>query len=115
MGVDVVLAEVSQLRTSSKRRRVTSLEVLSDRYEAFVRICARSSLPMLRRVNPYGDLILTPAEVPQFIAEIDEELVAADAAPEREFLNSARRLALRCAGDPSTELHLVGDEMKGIC
>ena len=109
MGVDLVLNEVRQPGTSPRRRRLTSLEVLSDRYDVFARICARSSLPMLRRVDPYGDLILTPSEMPQLLAELDEELRTAGTAPDRAFLTDARRLAERCAREPSTELHLVGD------
>ena len=109
MGVDVVLKEVSQPGTSSKRRRLTQLDVVPDGDDVFARICARSKLPMLSRVDPYGDVVLTAAEMPQFIAEVNEELGIAGTLPELEFLASARRLAERCAAGASTELHLEGD------
>jgi hypothetical protein len=109
MGVDVVLKQVSQPGTSPKRRRLTQVDVVPDGDDVFALICARSKLPMLSRVDPYGDLILTAAEMPQFIAEVTEELGLAGAPSELEFLASARRLAEQCASEPSTELHLEGD------
>ncbi|TCC04955.1 hypothetical protein [Kribbella soli] len=109
MGVDVVLNEVSQQGTSSRRRRLTQLDVVPDPDEVFVRVCARSSLPLLGRVDPYGDLVLTAVEMPQFVAELDQELAGTVTSAEREVLSAVRRLAERCATDACTELQLVGD------
>jgi hypothetical protein len=72
MGVDVVLMRVSQAGTSSRRRRLSQLDVVADPDEVFVRICVRSSLPMLRRVDPYGDLVLTAVEM---LREVGEDFV----------------------------------------
>jgi hypothetical protein len=109
MGVDLVLMRVSQAGTSSRRRRLSQLDVVADPDEVFVRICVRSSLPMLRRVDPYGDLVLTAVEMPQLVAELDQELAGTITIAERDMLSAVRRLAGRCATDPSTELHLTGD------
>jgi hypothetical protein len=109
MGVDVVLKRVSQPGTSSKRRRLTQVDLVPDGDDVFARICARSKLPMLSRVDPYGDLILTATEMPQFIAEVDDELGIAGTDLERELLGCVRRLAERCGAETSTELHLEGD------
>jgi hypothetical protein len=109
MGVDVVLTQVSQPGTSSKRRRLTQVNVVPDGDDVFARICVRSQLPMLSRVDPYGDLVLTTSEMPQLLAEVNEELGLATTAPERELLAAVRRMAERCAADTSTELHLEGD------
>jgi hypothetical protein len=109
MGVDVVLNEVSQPGTSSRRRRLTQLDVVPDPDEVFVRVCVRSSLPMLRRVDPYGDLVLTAVEMPQLVAELEQELAGSTTISEREVMSAVRRLAERCAAQPSTELHLEGD------
>lgn len=109
MGVDAVLNEVRQPGTSSRRRRLTQLDVVPDPGEVFVRVCVRSSLPLLGRVDPYGDLVLTAVEMSQLVAELDQELAGALTIAEREVLSAVRRLAERCATDPSTELHLVGD------
>lgn len=109
MGVDVVLNEVSQPGTSSRRRWVTQVDVVPGPGEVFVRVCARSSLPMLGRVDPYGDLVLTSVEMPQFVAELEQELAVSVMVAEREVLSAVRWLAERCAADSSTELHLLGD------
>ena len=89
MGVDVVLKQVSQPGTSPKRRRLTQVDVVPDGDDVFARICARSKLPMLSRVDPYGDVILTAAEMPQFIAEVNEELGIAGTPSELDFLAGA--------------------------
>ncbi|MFD3402271.1 hypothetical protein ACFWUU_16425 [Kribbella sp. NPDC058693] len=82
---------------------------MPDSDEVFVRVCARSSLRMLGRVDPYGDLVLTAVEMPQLVAELDQELAATVTTEEREVLSAVRRLAERCSMDPSTQLHLQGD------
>ncbi|WP_327634444.1 hypothetical protein OHB24_31245 [Kribbella sp. NBC_00482] len=88
---------------------MTQLDVVPDSDDVFVRLCARSSLPMLGRVDPYGDLVLTAVEMPQFVAELDQELAGPLTVAEREVLSAVRRLAERCATNRSTELHLEGD------
>jgi len=109
MGVDVVLMQVNQPGTSPKRRRLTMVDVVLDSSDLFATVCERSKLPMLSRVDPYRTLILTPAEMPQLVAEVDAELGLATAKTERELLTDIRRLADRCAAEASTELHLAGD------
>ncbi|MEN3535848.1 hypothetical protein AAH991_12095 [Microbispora sp. ZYX-F-249] len=71
MGVDVVLMRVEQRGTSPKRRTLAPVAVAPDPEEVFVRLVARvrgrGTHPMLERVDPYGSLILSPAEMPQFL------------------------------------------------
>ncbi|WP_405063900.1 hypothetical protein OG474_20265 [Kribbella sp. NBC_01505] len=105
MGVDVLLLRVDRAGTSPKRRRLVQLAVLGDPDDVFAGLCARSDLPMLGRVDPYGDLVLTTSEMPQFLAE----LAAEHAREPQELLTGIRQLAERCAAEPGTELHLVGD------
>jgi hypothetical protein len=64
---------------------------------------------MLERVDPYGDLILSSAEMPQFLEELDHLRAATESAGEREVLMELARLAAVCREDPTLELHLVGD------
>lgn len=109
MGVDVVLTRVDQPGRSPKRRRLTQLDVVPDPDDVFARICQRSKLPMLRRVDPYRDLILTAAEMAQFLTELATERNLATVDEERTLLAAAHHLAQRCLTDPSTELHLQGD------
>jgi hypothetical protein len=64
---------------------------------------------MVGRVDPYGDLVLTPVEMPKFVAELEQELAVSVTIVEREVLSAVRRLAECCATDSSTELHPQGD------
>ncbi|MFC6157075.1 hypothetical protein [Kribbella jiaozuonensis] len=109
MGVDVALTQVIQPGTSGKRRQLTQLDVVPDPADVFPGICQRSNLPMLRRVDPYRDLILTAAEMPQLLAELQTERTLATTDEERTLLTAVHHLAERCATDPPTELHLQGD------
>lgn len=109
MGVDVVLKRVSQPGTSPRRRSLTQAEVILDSSDLFARICAQSNLPMLSRVQPYGTLILTTDEMPQFIAEIDSTQLTVDDERQHALLAGIRELAERCAREESMEIHLEGD------
>jgi hypothetical protein len=109
VGVDVVLNQVSQPGTSSKRRRLARLDVVPDGDDQFARLCERSTLPMLGRVDPYSDLVLTTVEMAQFLAELDTELGDARGAGEQELLQAIRALAERCATGTDLELHFEGD------
>jgi hypothetical protein len=109
MGVDVVLKQVSQPGTSPKRRRLTQVDAVLDGSDLFARICVSSNLPMLNRVDPYGTLVLTAQEMPQFLSEVDAARSSVDGESERDILADIRRVAERCAGEASMELHLEGD------
>jgi hypothetical protein len=102
MGVDVLLKQVSQTGTSSKRRRLTQLDVVPDGDDVFARVCAHSKLPLLSRVDPYGDLLLTVLEMPQFIAEVNEELGIASTDPERELTDARSGIRSLRAADAAT-------------
>ena len=109
MGVDVVLKRVNQAGTSPKRRRLAQVDVVLDGDDLFDRLCRRSTLPMLSRVDPYSDLVLTPGEMPQLLAELTTELGQARSIRERSLILGVRALAERCATDAALELHLEGD------
>ncbi|MFI5665134.1 hypothetical protein [Streptomyces sp. NPDC051684] len=64
---------------------------------------------MLNRVDPYRTQILTSAEMPQFLSEIDATGDLVEEQPERDILGKIRELAERCAEAASLELHLQGD------
>jgi hypothetical protein len=64
---------------------------------------------MLRRVDPYRDLMLTAAEMAQLLTELEKERNLATIDQERTLLAAVHHLAERCSTDPSTELHLQGD------
>lgn len=75
MGADVVLMKVSRAGTSPRRRKVTPVRAwLTDSGDVLVRFVDRvrgcGQAPMLERIDPYGDLILSPVEMPQLLAEL---------------------------------------------
>ncbi|MEW9527749.1 hypothetical protein [Microbispora sp. NPDC049125] len=111
MGVDAVLVRVEQHGTSPKRRKLAPIAVAPDPKDVFVRLVGqvrgRGTHPMLERVDPYGSLILSPAEMPQFLAELAR--LPTSAAQDVEAIRRLEDLARRCAADPATELHLDGD------
>ncbi|WP_225811037.1 hypothetical protein [Streptomyces spinosus] len=109
MGVDVVLKQVEGRGSSPKRRRLAQVDAVLDGSDLFAHICESSNLPMLNRVDPYGTLILTPQDMPQFISEVDAERSSAEGDAERDILTAVRGLAERCADEVSMELHLEGD------
>ncbi|MFI7280846.1 hypothetical protein ACIBOV_11320 [Micromonospora chersina] len=109
MGVDVVLKQVNKAGTSPKGRRLSEVDFVLDEADLFARLCENSDLPMLSRVDPYSDLILTAEDMPQFVAEIEATMKLVENSAERRLLSEIRRVAERCAVQASLELHLEGD------
>lgn len=109
MGVDVVLKLVHQPGSSPRRRSLVGVDAVLDGADVFAGLCVRSGLPMLNRVDPYGTLILTAQDMPQFLSELDAVRGVTGAGSGREVLDAVRRLAERCAAGASMEVHLEGD------
>ncbi|MEU4385752.1 hypothetical protein [Promicromonospora sp. NPDC023805] len=101
--MDISLCRVEQQGTSPRRRKPTLLGSYADRGDEFANACAATSLPMMVRVKPYGSLVLLPADMEQFVAELRQ--LRLDPSAKEEIL----ALAEACAADRSTELHLDGD------
>jgi len=108
MGVDVVLMRVARQGTSPKRRRLSPLASVGDEDGVIARSFSESGTPMLSRVDPYGDLVLSPAEMGQFIAEA-EFLAAGAGVTGVGLIRRVLELARRCRDTAGTELHLQGD------
>ncbi|MEU0533239.1 hypothetical protein [Amycolatopsis tolypomycina] len=109
MGVDVLLMTVRQRGTSPKGRQVSPVEFLLDPAGRFARLCASSRQPMLSRVDPVKTLVLTRADMPQFISEVETELAASGDREVTDLLERVLGLARQCAAQESHELHLDGD------
>ncbi|MFZ3566704.1 hypothetical protein ACOKM5_06990 [Streptomyces sp. BH097] len=109
MGIDVVLMQVTQRGTSPKKRRLTRVECVQDGADLFSGLCVTSGLPMLNRVDPYRTRILTPADMPQFISEVEATCDLVKGQQERDILERICELAERCAEAAGLELHLQGD------
>ncbi|OKH99236.1 hypothetical protein A6A06_27180 [Streptomyces sp. CB02923] len=99
----MVLMQVDRPGSSPKRRRLNQVAVAVDASEEFAGLCAGENVPMLSRADPYGTLILTSAEMEQFISEVESRQGRS------ELLGEILRLARTCMADPSMELHLQGD------
>jgi hypothetical protein len=114
MGVDVVLMKESRAGTSPRRRKVTPIGAwLTDSRGVLVRLVDRvrgyGQAPMLERIDPYGDLILTPVEMPQLLEELAQVRGLAVTDAEREVLTRLEQVAIRCRDDDATEVHFQGD------
>ncbi|MEU7888660.1 hypothetical protein AB0B54_24415 [Microbispora bryophytorum] len=113
MGVDAVLMRVEQPGSSPKSRRLTPAAVALDHNDSFVRLVdqirGRSVNPMLERIDPYGSVILTSAEMPQFIEELARLRAFAVTAEDVRVIREFEDLARECAANPALELHLDGD------
>ncbi|MGW5733420.1 MULTISPECIES: hypothetical protein [Streptomyces] len=109
MGVDVKLMRVTRRGTSPKNRRLTQVDSVQDWADLFSGLCVASALPMLNRVDPYRSQILTSAEMPQFISEVDATRDLVQNQQVRDILQRIRQLAERCAESSDLELHLQGD------
>jgi hypothetical protein len=114
MGVDVVLMNVSRAGTSPRRRKATPAgAALTDSADVLVRFVDRvqgaGKALMLERVDPYGNLILTPVEMPQLLEELARVRGLAVTDAEREVLTRLEQLAIRCRDDAGTELWFQGD------
>lgn len=109
MGVDVMIMRVTRLGSSSRRRRLDLVDAFLDVRDVFADVCRESRLPMLSRADPYGSLILTSAEMPQFVAELTQALARTEDAPVWSVVTEILRLGEMCAKDADLELHLEGD------
>ncbi len=70
---------------------------------------ADASFPIFSRVDPHGDLDLSPHDIPNLISEVDRLLPLAQPGPERRGLLRLRALAQRCATTPGTSIAFLGD------
>ncbi|MFI9174057.1 hypothetical protein [Streptomyces lincolnensis] len=109
MGVDVLLMRVTQPGTSPRRRRLTEIDAYADLTDAFARLCSGTGLPLLSRIDPYGSLALTPADMDQLLDELAVLRGRTPDETDRTLLEEIARLARGCAADPSTELCFEGD------
>jgi hypothetical protein len=99
---------VSGQGTSRRRRRLTRLAVVADEDDVLSRSFQRGGTPMLSRVKPYSDLILSPAEMERFIAEAAALIPAVDELG-ADRLTRVLQLARQCRDQPGTEFHFQGD------
>lgn len=95
--------------SNPNRWRQEHPEAALDDGDRFAMLCGGSKLPMLERVDPYGSLVLSSAEMDQFIEEL-AILRQREGAPAcGVLLDRIERLARKCAADADLQLRLDGD------
>ncbi|MET7943459.1 hypothetical protein [Streptomyces sp. NPDC005302] len=109
MGMHVSLVHVTRTGTSTRGRTLRYLESVGRSGDTFAGVCADSGLPLLSRVDPYRSLILTVADMPQFVSEIEATRARCGDAKTVALLDAVHALARRCAAQPDLEIHLDGD------
>ncbi|WP_125777828.1 hypothetical protein [Antribacter gilvus] len=109
MGADVMLRRVTRRGSSPRREELTEVDSVSDSDDILVRLCAASGLPMLSRVDPYGDLVLSSDEMEQLVSELDQVRTSTSDHAERWLLDRVLVLARTCARDRDLRLWFAGD------
>jgi hypothetical protein len=64
---------------------------------------------MLERIDPYGDLVLSSAEMEQFVTELAVLRQRGGAFPHGALLARIEQVARQCSGDPDLQLRIEGD------
>jgi hypothetical protein len=108
VGVDVALVEVSGLGASPRRRKIRPLAAVPDSDDILACSFSEAKSPMLRRIDPYKDLILTSSEMVELIIELDL-LLAFSTLEASGRIRQVMELASWCRDAPRTELHFQGD------
>ncbi|MFD0691408.1 hypothetical protein [Actinomadura fibrosa] len=114
MGIDVTLMKLTHQGTSPRHRQLEQAgPPVHDDHDTWARLVTRThhidGLPMLKRIDPYRDLLLTSVEMPQLLEELTALRPLAQTPAEHEILTRIERLAAECQSDPRLELHLTGD------
>ncbi len=69
----------------------------------------RDAYPMLAGIDPYGDTVFNPLQIPRFLSEWVDVVSKARTEEDRELLSKIERLARRCADEVHTYLKFIGD------
>lgn len=109
VGADVVLIRLHRAGSNPSRWRQERLEVVSDAGDHFAGLCGGCGLPMLERVDPYGSLVLSSAEMDQFMAELATLRQGEKARPHSALLARVEQVAWQCSTDPDLQLRIEGD------
>ncbi|MEH1100357.1 hypothetical protein [Micromonospora sp. CPCC 205561] len=111
MGVDVVLYRA--VASGSGGRRVVPAEVLPDPDEVLLGLVGRvrgtGRTPLLDRVDPVGELVVSAGQAPQLLAELRCLAEVARSTPEMTHVRRLDRLARRCRQDREMEIRFEGD------
>jgi hypothetical protein len=65
--------------------------------------------PTLAGIDPYGDTVFNPLQIPRFLSEWADVVSNARTEEDRAFVSEIGRLARRCADEVHTYLKFIGD------
>lgn len=67
------------------------------------------SFPLLQYIDPYGNAVFNPKQMPQLIDELDRLVERSSDEASKALLEKVRELALRCLASHHVYLRFVGD------
>jgi hypothetical protein len=113
VGVNVELRQHGP-QPRKGRAKTTLVEQISDGDDLFVgllnKVYNTGRTPTLDRIDPYGNVVLSGADVTRLLAELPALVAVAGSNAEKDLLGGFERLTRRCAANPSDHrLHFVGD------
>jgi hypothetical protein len=112
VGIDVVLMRREQHGTSPKRAKRVGVESVSGHGDAVQDVLGRvwdsGKAPLLDRIDPVSDVVLTWDDMSQLLAELDvlRQLTDGD---QRLIVDRIIGLAERCESDSTLEIWFQGD------
>ncbi|MBR7831455.1 hypothetical protein KDK95_34475 [Actinospica sp. MGRD01-02] len=109
VGADVSLIRLHRSGSNPSRWRQEHLEVVLDSSDLFAELCGGCGLPMLERIDPYGSLMLSSAEMDQFVTELSGLRQREKARFSGELFDRIEQLARRCSADSDLQLRIDGD------
>jgi hypothetical protein len=68
-----------------------------------------NSYPMLAGIDPYGDTVFNPLQIPRFLSEWADVVSKAQTEEDQTLVTQIESLARRCASEVHTYLKLIGD------
>ncbi len=68
-----------------------------------------TSYPLLQYVDPYGNAVFSPSQMPQVIKELEQLSSRCSDERSRDLLEEVVNLALECQGSRHLYLRFVGD------
>jgi hypothetical protein len=112
VGIDVTLCRRDRPGTGPRRESTRPIALVygGDEFDSLLELVwAHGRMPMLDRLDPVRSVVLTSADMPQLVTELDAAQALADTDTQRQYLATVRALARVCAGDKALELHFDGD------
>lgn len=113
MGVDAVLYRLVRAGPARRRPSYVASEVVADPQDVLLDLLKRvrggGRTPLLDRVDPLGELVVSPGSASQLLAELRCLAEVARAPAEVEHIRRLALLARRCLNTRDVEIRFEGD------